>query len=1478
MSLPRYSLSFAQQSLWFMEQLSPGTAFYNIPLVLELDGPLEPAVLERTLAEIVRRHEPLRTIFPAEGGVPYQEILPTDSFALATADLSGENDETQPTALDRHIFEEITRPFDLSRGPIFRARLARLAPARHVLILVVHHIAFDGWSSGVFFRELSALYGAYSTGAPSPLPELPIRYVDFAAEQRQRLSGESFATQLAYWKEQLRPPRQVLALPTDRPRPSAQTFRGHREHATLAGELTKKLHDLSKRERATFFMTMLAAYAVFLHRLTGQHDLLIGTPIANRTRQELEPLIGFFANSLALRLDASSKASFRDLLGHARRVSIGAYANQDVPFERVVEELRPERSLSRSPLLQTFFTLDNTPRPLGDAVTAGDLRMRRRLASTGTSKFDLTLAIRHGDSGMRVSLETNADLFDAPTGQRMLRSYCELLEQIAADPNIRVAQLPLANEADARLAFRSQAQAARQDAETRAQLLGDRAGRTAIYPRDQTITQLFDEQAARSPDATAVVSGETVWSYRELNDRASRLADALQRQEVWNCAGDAAGMTPLIGLCLERSPETIVVLLAILKAGAAYVPLDPTHPEARLAAIAEQARLGLVVTRAALADRLAAVSARLFFIDDQPAAPSEREAAVERPHTAGAESLAYVLFTSGTTGTPKAVGVPHRAVVRLAFGLPEVELGEGQTMLHHSPLAFDASTFEIWGPLLHGGRIAVAPAVPLTLSTVESVVVAHGVTVMWLTASLFNAVIDERPRALAAVRYLLIGGEILSVPHVERAIAVLPDTRIFNGYGPTEATTFTCCHEITAADVSSGRSISIGRPLLNTRVYVLGSDGELVADGNRGELWIGGDGLAVGYLYDEDLTRARFVRDPFVESETARMFRTGDGVRFLPDGTLEFLGRLDEQIKLRGFRIEPGEVEAAIDRHSRIARCAVVAVEHHALGRMLVAFVVPAASPVAGADAAPASHELRDFLRDLLPDYMVPSQWMALDTLPLAATGKVDRAALRALALSATSDRSTAASPPRTGTEEAVAAIWRDLLGIAEVGTHDNFFERGGHSLLATQALSRMQATFGVDIGLQALFETPTVAGLAQAVDRLLPTAATAPAPVHASPAEAPRNERAPATAAATSVSVEAALLDIWRDHLANQEITLDDNFFNLGGHSLLAARLCAAIQKHLGVDMPVSTLFTHDTIAKQARLIRSGATADDWSPLVPIQPIGAEPPFFLVHGIGGEVISFQTLARHVGTDCPIYGLRAEERLEAMEPASIETIAARYVRAIRAVVPAGPYRIGGYSAGGIIAYEMAQQLFAAGDVVSPLIMLDAPAPVANAPALTLSAPWRLARNFAYWLVDDDFFRSGWNDQRARLRAKTRLMWAHVRAAASGSSATIDLRDQLGLWRMPAQANTRLERYVRMRRAYRPREYPGPLTLLRARTGRLTYRGGPDLGWERLARGGVTTRIIPGAHDTILREPRVRRLAAELVASLERRSTISQEVT
>ncbi len=1049
-------LSFAQQRLWFLEQLEPGSPTYNIRTALRLDGPLEVPTLERSLTEIVRRHEALRTTFPTVLGEAHQKIAADPSFVMPLVDLGALPAGEREAEAHRRIAEESLRPFDLATGPLLRALLLRLSGREHVLVLTVHHIVSDGWSMTVLGRELGALHEAFSAGRPSPLPELPVQYADHAVWQRQWLSGDVLRTQLDYWKKQLAGAPQDLELPADRPRPPVLSYRGASVPVALPLDLLAGLRATSRREGVTLFMTLLAAFQVLLARYTGRDDIVVGSPIAGRTQVETEGLIGLFVNTLALRTDLSGDPTFRELLSRVREVTLGAYTHQDVPFERLVEELAPVRDLGRSPLFQAMLVLQTPPPPLAlGEVKLGVLEIERT-----TSKFDLSLSLAETEDGLRGELEYSTDLFDEATLRRTVEHYRVLLEGIVADPGQRIADLPLSTAAELH------------------RVVVEWNATRAEYPSHRCIHELFEAQAASTPEAVAVVFEDLRLTYRELNERANRLAHHLR--------GLGVGRDVPVALCVERSLEMVVGVLGIVKAGGAYVPLDPTYPVERLAFMLEDcgATVGLTLER--LRGRLPPEPRIRFVALDAEWETIARAPAGDLVNEADPRSLAYITYTSGSTGRPKGVLVEHRGVVRLVKQSAYARFAADEVFLQLAPLAFDASTFEIWGALLSGGKLVVFPAERPSPEALEAILRAHGVTTLWLTSGLFNAILDVRPLALGGLRRLLVGGEALSVPHVQKALSLLDGVRLVNGYGPTEGTTFTCCFPITAP--VDGPSIPIGRPIANTTVFVLDARRRPVPIGVAGELHIGGAGVARGYLNRPELTAERFLPDPFSDEPGARLYRTGDLCRYLPDGDLEYLGRMDHQVKVRGFRIELGEIESVLAEHPAIRAAAVLAREDVPGDKRLVAYLVAREAPL------PGVRELRDHLKNKLPDYMVPAAFVALEALPLTPNGKVDRRALPAPEADGSGQEHDHVAP-RTPVEDVLAGIWAAVLRVDRVSVMDNFFELGGHSLLATQVIGRLRSIFAVDVPLRALFEAPTVAGLATHIEAALRGGALVAAP-----------------------------------------------------------------------------------------------------------------------------------------------------------------------------------------------------------------------------------------------------------------------------------------------------------------------------------------------------------------------------------------------
>jgi amino acid adenylation domain-containing protein len=1059
----RLPLSFAQERLWFIDRLEPGSTVYNIPVGWRLGGVLDEGALERALGEIVRRHEALRTVFTEVDGSPVQVIAPFGGFALPVEDLSGLGDADREAAVGRRVGEEASRPFDLAAGPLFRAALLRLGGEDHVLLLSMHHIVSDGWSMGVLFRELSALYEAYLAGRESPLSQLPVQYADYAVWQREQLAGEVLDRQLAYWKGRLAGAPELLELPTDHPRPPVQTFRGAMVPVELSPALLERLQALGRSEGATLYMTLLGAFQVLLSKYTGREDVVVGSPIAGRTRGEVEPLIGFFLNSLVLRTDLGGDPSFREVLGRVRDVTLGAYANQEVPFERLVAELQPERSMSHSPLFQVMFTLQNAE-GRGDALAG--LEVSAVAAPHDIAKFDLSLTFTRAAQGLRGNLIYSTDLFDRATVERMLGHLERVLEQVAADADVRLSRLELLGPAERALVL---------------QAWNDTA---AEYPADRCIHALFEAQAARTPGAVATVFDDDSLTYRELNERANRLAHHLARL--------GAGPEARVGICLERSLEMVVAMLAVLKAGAAYLPLDPSYPADRLSYMLKDSGASLLVTRSSLRGMLVVDGVRIVPVDEDAAAIASNSA--DAPRTpVDAENAAYVIYTSGSTGRPKGVQVTHANAASF-FAAMDGRVGGTipGTWLAVTRISFDIHVLELLWTLARGFKVVVHPDAEQAREevTIDRQIRRHGVTHLQCTPSLAAMLIAESGvQALSGLERLLLGGEALPAELAARITAVLPDGLV-NMYGPTETTVWSATHAVEAAE----GPIPIGRPIANTRVYVLDAAQQLVSARIPGELYIGGAGVTRGYLGRPGLTAERFIPDPFAADPGMRLYRTGDGARWRPDGTLEYLGRLDEQVKIRGFRIEPGEIEAALRQAPGVTDCAVVVRDDQAGDRRLVAYVVGGVETDA----------LRAHVRQGLPEYMVPSAFVFLDALPLTPNGKLDRKALPAPELAAGADRYVA---PRTPTEEVLAEIWAQTLRLERVGAEESFFDLGGHSLLATRVVSRIRAVFGVELPLRALFDGPTVAELAGRVEEMrragvpvlppvVPTGRTGPLPL----------------------------------------------------------------------------------------------------------------------------------------------------------------------------------------------------------------------------------------------------------------------------------------------------------------------------------------------------------------------------------------------
>jgi amino acid adenylation domain-containing protein len=1047
-----FPLSFAQQRLWFLNVLEPNSP-YIIPANFHLQGRLDTEALERALNEIVRRHESLRTTFTSIDGQPGQIIVPQLTLTMPVYDLSAVPESEREAEIKRYKIE-LQRPFDLTRAPLIRACLIRLGAEEHVLLLAMHHIISDGWSIGILVREMSALYEADTAREPqAALPELSIQYRDFAVWQREWLSGRELDEQIAYWRENLRGAAPAIELPTDHARPPVQTYRGAMLEYVIDRRLTRELHELSRAQGATLYMTLLAAFKTLLYRYTGQTDIVVGTPIANRNRFEIENLIGFFVNTLVLRTDLSANPAFSELLARVRDTTLGAFTHQDLPFEKLVEELHPERDMSRTPLFQVMFSLQNAPLP---TEPLGEASMRLMDEESKTAQFDLTLDLMERDDTIQCALEYNTDLFERETAERMLAHYLRLLEAVVADPHTRLLELPMLTAGE------------------RDRLLVTWNDTARDFPRDRCIHELFEDEAARHPSSIALAHGDEQLSYAELNARANQLAHYLRR----------AGLKPegRAAILLEHSTRTAVALLGVLKAGGAYVGLDPLYPPERLRHMLADADVSLLITTQTLARDLPTHSATVVLLDAGQESIA-RESAENPSRVAAPENLAYLVYTSGTTGQPKGILIQHRSFVNAIYAfINHHRVTARDRILQFASLSFDVAAEEFFAAWLSGARLVMRP-VQAVASPEEfaQFLEREGVTLVNLPASFWaewaTAVSERGCKLPASLRRVVVGNEkTLSESLAKWQSAVGEVVSWNNAYGPSE-TTITASNYEPPKDAelrTQGGAVPVGRPVMNARMYVLDKAQGVVPVGVAGELCIGGEGLARGYHKQAGQTAERFSPDPYSVAGGERMYRTGDLARYLPDGNIEFLGRLDEQVKVRGFRIELGEIETVLCQHEGVREAIVVARADAHGGNRLVAYVV------GGEAGVPTAGELRRYLKNTLPEYMIPSAFVALDALPLTPNGKVDRRRLPETDDGARPELEEAYVAPRSTLERDITTVWQEVLGVEKVGVHDNFFNLGGHSLLIVQVNSRLREVLRAEVSIIDMFKYPTVSALAE--------------------------------------------------------------------------------------------------------------------------------------------------------------------------------------------------------------------------------------------------------------------------------------------------------------------------------------------------------------------------------------------------------------
>lgn len=1351
-------LSFSQERLWFLNHLMPGSPVFNVPTAVQLSRPVDIEILQRCVNEIVRRHEVFRTSFITIDGQPTPVISPDADATIHTVDLTSLDESAREAESLRLTKEAALRSFDLASGPLMRTSLIRLTENESIFLLTMHHIVSDGGSILIFFRELASLYQAFSNGEESPLADPPIQYADYALWQRDWLRGERLEHQLAYWKQKLGGQLPILELPTDHPRPAVQTYSGGRATAILSEDLTSTLTALSQREGATLFMTLLAAFKVLLHRYTGQEDIIIGSPMANRAQPETEELIGFFLNNLALRTDVSGKPTFRELLSRVRQTAVDAYANQDVPFEKLIEELKPERDLNRTSIFQVYFNLfsfsDRLDLPDGESINFVDAWLQ---SEENLSKFDLTLYAGAGDRKIKLALVYNTDLFAPARMIEMLDQFTHLVSQIVAHPDAPVSKLSLVTP----------------DAEKHLPNPTEPIG----LNRKESITTLFSEQAKRRPNESAVVDANENWTYHELDLRSNQLANYLLDAGIKK--GD------VVAVYGHRSAPLVVAILGILKAGAAFTILDPAYPAARLIDCLRIAQpRGWIQIEAAgpLPENLeqfvnvSSQSEPQAIASGCDAVPlgccqltlgGQSDVARDDPMAnccgenpnieIDADDLAYIAFTSGSTGSPKGVMGRHGPLTLFtSWAVDKFALNETDRFCMLSGLAHDPLHRDIFTPLQLGGTICIPDPKDLEApQRLRAWMKRQAISVANLTPAMSQLLtedckIDEQTNAL---RYSFLVGDVLTRRDVARLKKLAPAITCVNLFGSTETQRAVGYFVVSDSDdLSAKETLPLGKGIRDVQLLVLNQSKHLCGVSEVGEIYFRSPHLAKGYLGDEKLTNERFMVNPFTNRGDDRLYRTGDLGRYLPDGNVEHAGRADRQVKIRGFRIEPGEIEAVLTKHPDVREAVVIAQGSEfarslefRLPAGLVAYVVPARDSALTLDA------LRDHLGEKLPAYMIPTAFVLMESLPLTPNGKLDRDALPAP--DGIHRAVTDYAAPRSAIEHALAEVWQELLAIERVGIHDNFFE--------------------------------------------------------------------------------------------------------LGGHSLLAVRLFANMEKKFGKRLPLATLFQAPTIAQLAAMLEKDSSPA-WSSLVPIQPDGTRPPFFCVHAVGGNVLEYYDLARHLGTEQPFYGLQSRGLDDQQAPhSSIEEMAAHYLKEIRELQPSGPYFVGGRSFGGIVAYEMACRLRAQDQEVALLALLDS-YPVGHQKLSPEAGTLRSKTARAL--------------QRIKIHVSNlRGLTLHQKLVyLAGKSQYAPVRIKSKAWRTIYRSFKKLGRDVPFAlrdveefnwlaaREFVPRLYDGRVTLFWASSD-LRAKFDQIEGWQTLARGGMTLHAIPGTHLDIIKEPHVAEL-------------------
>ncbi len=1256
---------------------------------LVLTGKLDRPALKQAVRDLVDRHESLRSVISSNG--MRMIVFAEQPLDIPFKDLSALTPAERNKELQALAEADMNEPFDLVRGPLFRVMLTKTAPEEHILRLSGHHVVVDGWSLGILMAETSALYNAH---VKKTVPQLPAaepfsKYV-LATIDLEKSSAYQDIEQ--YWLDLFKGATPRMDLPTDRRRPEQKTYRGNRLDLGLDPELVRGLRNVATRNGASFVTTLLSAFEVLLHRLTGASDIVTGLPAAGQSDMDMKHLVGHCVNLLALRSHIDGDQPFNEYLKERRGQVLDAFDHQKYTFGTLVQKLRVPREPGRIPLVPVVFNIDMN---MDDGVAFDGLAHRFVSNPRHFENFELFLnATGQGDQ-LTLEWSYNTDLFDAPTVHGWMEEFSSLIARIIADSGSPVRNLASTAELPSK----------------KLPVPPQWHGLATAIPRTKSVDALFEEVAQQHADRVALVAPEGDWTYKQLRQRVHAIAQALQ----------AAGVRPgnPVGLCMDRSPDMVAGMLAIMHCGGAFVPFDPSYPQERLAYMFADTAVEVLLTQRSLMDMLPTKDVHTLVAEEIRGAAQGGVPALGK-----AEAPAYIMYTSGSTGTPKGVVVPHRAIVRLVKEQNYLPFGPDLTFLQLSNISFDASTLELWGALLNGAKLVLLPQQKPTLKEIVGTIQWHKVTTVWFTAGLFNLLVDEHLDDLKGLDHILTGGDVLSVAHVKRALRVLGPGVLINGYGPTENTTFTCCHVINSEEGWNAR-VPIGRPVHNSTVHLLDERMRPVGIGETGELYTGGDGVALGYWRRPELTAELFVDDPFSDKPGAKLYRTGDLACWLPDGTIDFLGRSDGQVKIRGFRVELGEIENAIAALPAVKDCVVMARNDMPGEKQLVAYLVPVVNGSAGYDAAQQETFIglvREHLKRNMPSYMVPTALVVLDELPLNANGKVDKHALPA---PRHRSQTTTAShvEPRTRTEQQLAKHWSELLEVPNIGIHDNFFDLGGHSMVGIQLLAHIEADFGVQLPLNSLFQAPTIASFAKLLE-------SGPAPVN----------------------------------LAN---------------------------------------------------------------LAALQPEGGQIPFFCVHGDEAN----HHIMRHLGKDQPYYGFFHQgEDGSAFKHRTVEEIAAHYISEMQLVQPGGPYLLGGYSFGGIIAYEMAVQLTSMGHEVPLLAMFDMHAP----------------GEFTRYSRDAEKIYEPLKRVIMRQMVKRQLAKGKIRSPRLRHFHIID-------------------NYHHAILAYKPRPYQGPVTVFKA----ARSPGTDDMGWSTLVSGPIDVHVLPGDHYSLIKDGEVERLVQQLSVSIDR---------